>query len=193
MSDALTAARTALAGTAAWLVGGSVRDRVLGRATADADVVVDGDTQQAARAIAAAAGRAFWFSLSDEFGAWRVQSRDGSWQIDVEQLRGESLQEDLALRDFTVNAIAEPLAGGEPIDPLGGLEDLAARRLRLAGPDAFKSDPLRVLRLARLAVQLELEPDRETVIAAREYAPRLVGCSAERAFVELRRIVSSPA
>jgi len=183
MSDALTAARTALAGTAAWLVGGSVRDRVLGRATADADVVVDGDTQQAARAIAAAAGRAFCFSLSDEFGAWRVQSRDGSWQIDVEQLRGGSLQEDLALRDFTVNAIAEPLAGGEPIDPLGGLADLAGRRLRMAGPSAFRDDPLRVLRMVRLY-------DAETLRAASASAAGLERVAGEREFAELCRIVS---
>src|SRR5438270_7484749 len=190
MSDALTAARTALAGTAAWLVGGSVRDRVLGRATADADVVVDGDTQQAARAIAAAAGRAFCFSLSDEFGAWRVQSRDGSWQIDVEQLRGGSLQEDLALRDFTVNAIAEPLAGGEPIDPLGGLADLAGRRLRMAGPSAFRDDPLRVLRMVRLYVELGLEPDAETLRAASASAAGLERVAGEREFAELCRIVS---
>jgi len=190
MSEALTVARTALAGTAAWLVGGGVRDGALGRATVDVDVVVDGDTQQAARAIAAAAGRAFCFSLSDEFGAWRVQSREGAWQIDVEPLRGGSLQADLALRDFTVNAIAQPLSGGELIDPLGGLEDVAARRLRMAGPSAFRDDPLRVLRMVRLYVELELNPDAETLRAASESAPALERVAGERAFVELCRILS---
>jgi poly(A) polymerase len=193
MSAALEAARTALSGQRAWLVGGAPRDRALGRCSSDLDVVVDGDPAAAARAIARAASGASGFELSEEFGAWRVVARDRSWQLDVEPLRAGSIAADLALRDFTVNAIAEPLAGGEPIDPLGGLEDLAARRLRLAGPEAFASDPLRVLRLTRLAVELELDPDRETLIAAREWAARLAGCSAERVFVELRRIVSSQA
>ena len=119
MSDALRAARVGLAGTRAWVVGGAIRDRVLGRATRDLDVIVDGDPERAARAIARAAPRAAWFALSERFGAWRVAARDASWQVDLEPLRGASVQEDLRLRDFTVNAIAEPIDGGEPIDPLG--------------------------------------------------------------------------
>jgi poly(A) polymerase len=190
MTEALAAARAALAGTQAWLVGGAVRDRELGRATVDVDVVIDGDAQRAARAIASAAKGAFCFSLSDDFGAWRVQSRDTAWRIDVEPLRGGSLEEDLGLRDFTVNAIAQPIAGGGLIDPLGGLEDLAARRLRMAGPTAFRDDPLRVLRMVRLAVELELEPDVETLRAASACAAALGTSAAERAFVELCRILS---
>ena len=146
---------------------------VLGRATSDVDVVVDGDPAESARAIARAAGRAACFALSEEFGAWRVSARDSSWQVDVEPLRGGSLQADLTLRDFTVNAIAEPLAGGEPIDPLGGLRDLAERRLRMAGPGAFAEDPLRVLRLARVAVELDLEPEPDTLARAREQSAAL--------------------
>jgi poly(A) polymerase len=192
MDDGLQAARAALAGRQAWLVGGAVRDRLLGRATMDLDVVVDGDPADAARAIARAAGRAACFALSEEFGAWRVTARDCSWQVDVEPLRGGSLQADLALRDFTVNAIAEPLAGGERIDPLGGLQDLAARRLRMAAPSAFAEDPLRVLRLARVAVELDLEPEPDTLRQAGEHAEGLAGCSPERVFVELRRILGAP-
>lgn len=191
MADALSAARTALDDSSAWLVGGAIRDRLLGRATTDLDVVVDGDPADAARAIARAAGRAACFALSEQFGAWRVSARDSSWQIDVERLRDGSLEADLALRDFTVNAIAEPIAGGEPIDPLGGLQDLAAGRLRMAAPSAFAQDPLRVLRLARIAVELGLEPEPETVRRAREHAGELSRCSPERVFMELRRIVAS--
>jgi putative nucleotidyltransferase with HDIG domain len=191
MADPLQAAREALAGRPAWLVGGAIRDRVLGRATIDLDVVVDGDPAQAARAIARAAGRAACFALSEEFGAWRVSARDSSWQVDVEPLRGGSLDADLALRDFTVNAIAEPIEGGEPIDPLGGLADLAAGRLRMAAPRAFADDPLRVLRLVRVAVELGLAPEPETLRVAREHAQDLVRCSPERVFVELRRIVAA--
>jgi poly(A) polymerase len=191
MADPLQAAREALSGDQAWLVGGAIRDRALGRATIDLDVVVDGDPSLAARAIARAAGRAACFALSEEFGAWRVSARDSSWQVDVEPLRGGSLHADLALRDFTVNAIAEPIEGGEPIDPLGGLADLAAGRLRMAGPGAFADDPLRVLRLVRVAVELGLEPEPETLRAARKHAQELARCSQERVFVELRRIIAA--
>jgi poly(A) polymerase len=191
MADPLQAAREALAGRPAWLVGGAIRDRALGRATIDLDVVVDGDPSQAARAIARAAGPAACFALSEEFGAWRVSARDSTWQVDVEPLRGGSLHADLALRDFTVNAIAEPIEGGKPIDPLGGLADLAAGRLRMAGPGAFADDPLRVLRLVRVAVELGLEPEPETLRVAREHARGLVRCSPERVFVELRRIIAA--
>ena len=192
MSDGLEVARAALAGRPAWLVGGAVRDRVLGRPLTDLDLVVDGDPEQAARAIARAAGKAACFALSEDFGAWRVVARDRAWQADLERLRGGSLQEDLRLRDFTVNAIAEPIEGGGTIDPLGGLEDLSARRLRMAGPEAFADDPLRVLRLVRIAVEMDLEPEEQTSAAARAHAGELGRVSAERVFMELRRILASP-
>ncbi len=192
---ALDIARAALAGRRAWLVGGAVRDLALGRPLADLDLVVDGDPGDAARAVAraarAAGDPAACFALSEEFGAWRVVAREGSWQVDVERLRGGSLEADLALRDFTVNALAEPLQGGEPLDPLGGLADLRAGRLRLAGPGAFEDDPLRVLRLVRVAVELDLEPDPAAMGAAREQVARLAEVSPERVFLELQRILAA--
>ncbi|HEY2632941.1 MAG TPA: HD domain-containing protein [Solirubrobacteraceae bacterium] len=205
-ADALAIARAALAGRSAWLVGGAVRDRALERPRADLDVVVDGDPREAARAIAAHAKavgeKAACFALSEEFGAWRVvgladrrshrSTIGGTWQVDVEGLRGGSLDADLALRDFTVNAVAEPLSGGELFDPLGGLDDLRAKRLRLAGAQAFQDDPLRVLRLVRVAVELGLEPEPQALHAAREQAGRLTAVSPERVFLELRRIVAAP-
>jgi putative nucleotidyltransferase with HDIG domain len=116
-----------------------------------------------------------------------VVARDGTWQVDVERLRGDSLEQDLALRDFTVNAIAEPIdqtegLGEGAIDPLGGLEDLARGRLRPAGPRAFAEDSLRVLRLVRMAVELDLEPDPQALVQARASASPLSsvagsGCS----------------
>lgn len=195
---ALALARQALADCPAWLVGGLVRDRALGRpAGEDVDIVIDGDPEQAARALARLARRqgspAACFALSQEFGGWRVVARDHAWQIDVEPLRGGSLEADLLLRDFTVNAIAQPICGGASIDPLGGAHDLAAGRLRAAGPVAFEDDPLRVLRLARIAVELGLEPEPSTLHLARASAPKLRGVAAERVFVELCRILDSPA
>jgi len=196
MSAGLDVARTALAGRRAWLVGGAVRDGLLGRQVADVDVdvdvVVDGDPSEAARAVARVAGSAACFALSEDFGLWRVVARDRSWQVDVQPMRGETLQDDLALRDFTVNAIAEPIAGGAPIDPLGGLADLQARRLRMAGAGAFADDPLRVLRLVRVAVELGLEPEAETLRCAGAEVDGLRSVSAERVFIELRRILATP-
>ena len=194
MTGPLEVARGALAGERVWLVGGALRDRLLGRDVLDLDLdlVVDGDVRAAAKRLARAAGGPA-FELSDAFGAWRVIGRDRAWNADLTPLRGGSLDEDLALRDFTVNAIAEPLEGGEPADPFGGREDLAARRLRAVGPRSFADDPLRVLRLARLAVELALEPAPETIDAARAHAPALDRVSAERVFAELRRIVGADA
>jgi putative nucleotidyltransferase with HDIG domain len=195
-ADALSIVRAALAGRDAWLVGGAVRDRVLERSLSDLDVVVEGDPGEAARTIAqqakAAGEKAACFALSEEFGAWRVVAREGAWQVDVEAMRGGSIEADLALRDFTVNAVAEPLQDGQPLDPLEGLADLRARRLRLAGPRAFEDDPLRVLRLVRVAVELDLQPEPEAMRAAREQTGRLARVSPERVFLELQRILAAP-
>jgi poly(A) polymerase len=189
--EPLQIARAALTGWQAWVVGGAIRDRQLGRAVTDLDLVVEGDPETAAKTLARAA-RAASFALSERFGAWRVVARGGAWQIDVEQLREGSLRADLGLRDFTINAVAEPLQGGEPIDPLDGLGDLAARRLRMAGATAFADDPLRVLRMVRLAVELGLEVEAETWDRAREYARAQSDVSAERVFLELRRVIAAP-
>jgi len=188
--DALAIVRESLAGRPAWLVGGAVRDRLLARPTSDIDLIVDGDVREAARALGRAA-RGPSFELSDEFGAWRVLSGGRSWQADLSPLRGGSLEADLALRDFTINAIAEPLAGGERVDPHGGAEDLAAGRLRAVGPSAFADDPLRALRLVRLGGELGLAPDSVTARLAREHAPAVASVAQERVFGELKRILAN--
>ena len=92
-----------------------------------------------------------------------------------------------------MNALAEPLGGGALVDPCGGADDLAARRLRMVAPDAFRADPLRPLRLARLAVELGFDVDRPTAAAAREAAPMISGVAAERVFAELSRLLLAPA
>lgn len=198
MSVPLQLARDALDGRRAWLVGGAVRDEALGRrAPEDVDLVVDGAVEEAAKELARAARRGgtdvACFQLSHEFGGWRVVAPQAGWQIDLEPLRGDSIEADLALRDFTVNAIAEPLRGGERIDPLDGLGDLSRRRLRAAGRASFADDPLRVLRLVRIALELELEPEPETVSLARASAPLLARVAGERVFAELTRVIAAPA
>ncbi|MEX2194495.1 MAG: HDIG domain-containing metalloprotein [Thermoleophilaceae bacterium] len=171
-----------------WIVGGTVRDALLGRDVSDVDLAVSGDAEPAARAVAAAV-RGPVFSMSDDFGTWRAIDREGGWVCDVSPLQAPTLEGDLALRDFTVNAMAVPLAGGDPVDPQGGRADLDAGVLRVLGPEAYERDPLRPLRLARLATELPLAPEPETERLTAAAAPQVTRASAERVFAELRRIV----
>ena len=189
MSDPLEAAREGLGGEPAWIVGGTVRDRLLGRETTDLDIALAGDAEAAARAVARVA-RGTPFALSDAFGAWRVVGRGHAWHVDVVRLRDDDLDADLAARDFTVNAMAEPLAGGELLDPHGGRADLEARRLRMVSAAALADDPLRTLRAARIATELELAVEPETAAVVRERAPELHRVAAERVFQELKKIVT---
>ena len=188
---AVEAAREALAGERAWLVGGTVRDSLLGRQVTDVDVVVAGDPEEAARSLGRAVGGPV-FPLSEAFGAWRALSKGREFFCDVAGLQGETIEADLARRDFAVNAMAVPADGDELIDPHGGRADLDARRLRVLGAPAYEADPLRPLRLARLAGELGFAPDAETERLTREAAPRAAEASAERVWGELRRLVVSP-
>jgi len=190
MSEALEVAREALRGERAWVVGGAVRDRLLGRPVLDLDVAVAGEPRTLARHLAVVAGGPA-FELSGAFGAWRVHAPGREWQVDVTALQGDSIQEDLAQRDFTVNAIAEPLDGGPLVDPFGGAGDLERRCLRMVSDEAFDRDPLRVLRLARFAAGLGFEPDEATIAAAAQRATRIGEVAQERVFGELKHLVTS--
>jgi poly(A) polymerase len=193
--------------TDAWIVGGSLRDELLGRPVRDVDVAVAGDPARAARAVAEQV-RGPVFRLSEAFGAWRVIDRRAERVYDFAPLQGETIEADLAKRDFTVNAMARPVdlpalgtgggdalgarAGGEAaplIDPLGGRADLESRTLRVLGPEAYDSDPLRTLRLARFAAELGFAPDPETERLTQAAAARVTGAAGERVFGELRRLV----
>jgi poly(A) polymerase len=186
----LAAAREALAGREAWLVGGAVRDRLLGRPTDDLDISVHGEPRRAARAIARAAGGTA-FQLSGAFGAWRVVARDHRWHVDLVELRDADIAADLAARDFTINAMAEPLAGGDVLDPHGGRADLDKRLVRMVSPGALAEDPLRTLRAIRLVCELDLSLDPATAAAVALHAPAIDQIAPERVFAELRRIVTS--
>ncbi|HZC12479.1 MAG TPA: HD domain-containing protein [Thermoleophilaceae bacterium] len=188
--------------TSAWIVGGALRDKLLGRRVTDVDVAVRGDPQPVARALAGEV-RGPVFRLSEAFGAWRVIDRRLRRVYDVATLQGQTIEEDLAKRDFTVNAMATPLAEvsaaalAEPtarplVDPLGGRADLEARTLRVIGARAYDCDPLRALRLARFAAELGFEPDAETERLTRIAAPKVAEAAGERVFAELRRLVLAP-
>jgi hypothetical protein len=113
----------------AWIAGGAVRDAALGRQVDDLDLAVAGDPAAGAKTIAREGG-GHAFELSAEFATWRAVATDGGWQVDLTALRGATIEDDLRERDFTVGAVAVPLAGGEPIDPYGGLADLERGVLR---------------------------------------------------------------
>ena len=191
-AEALEVARQALAGERAWLVGGAVRDRLLGRETDDVDIAVAGEARPYASKLARATGGAM-FRLSGEFGAWRVVGPEHAWHADLVPLRDDDIQADLAQRDFTINAMAEPLGGGELLDPHGGREDLARRLVRMVSDRSLSDDPLRSLRAVRLAVELELEIDPATGAAAGEHASGIERVAPERVFAELKRVVGADA
>jgi tRNA nucleotidyltransferase/poly(A) polymerase len=180
----LDLAREALSGEEAWLVGGAVRDELLGRELIDLDIAVR-DPRQAARALAKRTGGAP-FELSEQHGAWRVAFDDGH-TVDFTPLPG-SIEDDLAKRDFTINAIARPLAGGEPVDPFGGAADLEAGKLRAVGKSVFRDDPLRLLRAVRLEDELELRLDEETERLVERDAELVTRPAGERVVAELRRL-----
>lgn len=197
LADALTgapavgAAREALApGAEAWIVGGAVRDAAIGRPVTDLDLAVRGPACPLAARIAEVAGGPC-FELSAQFGTWRALDAARSWHADVTPIRGEAVEADLRERDFTANAVAVPLAaGGEAIDPLGGLADAEAGLLRAASERSFADDPLRILRAARLAANLGFEIEADTTALARATARRAGEPSGERQFAELRLLVA---
>jgi poly(A) polymerase len=184
-----------------WIVGGALRDELLGREVTDSDIAVEGDPGAAARDLAAQIGGPV-FRLSEAFGAWRVVDRRGGRVYDFSPLQGETIEEDLRRRDFTVNAMARELTGaelrldvateGDLIDPLGGRSDVESRTLRVIGPESYERDPLRPLRLARFAAELGFQPDTETERLTAAAAPRVAEASGERIFAELRRLVLAP-
>lgn len=164
-----------------WLVGGAVRDALLGRPLGDWDLVVEGDPERAARAI----GRrldAPVFPLSDRHGAWRITASER--EIDV-QGAPDGIDVDLDRRDLTVNAIALRLSDGVVREPVGAHEDLIERRLRLVADDGFQSDPVRLLRLVRLAAQLDFSIDPDTATCARRDAGLAAASAGERVRAEL--------
>jgi poly(A) polymerase len=171
-----------------WIAGGAVRDAALGRPVTDLDLAVAGDPGPVAKALGRELGE-HAFELSAEFGTWRVVAPAHGWQVDITALRGDSIEADLALRDFTVGAAAVPLAAGEVLDPYDGLVDLERGVLRVVGPSSFLDDPLRLLRAARLAANLDLRIDADTVALAHDAAERAAEPAGERQLAELRQLL----
>lgn len=174
------------------LVGGAVRDGLLGRPLKDLDFVVDGE----ATALAAAVSRAFHGALvplDPERDTARVVVRHAGrrFYVDFARRHGKDWAADLQARDFTVNAIAVGPAG-RYLDPLDGRCDLAEGRLRAASEAAFREDPLRTLRAVRLMAELGLTIEPQTVAWIQRDASLLPRAAAERIRDEFVRILAAP-
>ena len=196
------------AGHSLYLVGGSVRDALLGRLGHDLDFTTSARPDEV-EALLRRFSRAVW-TIGKEYGTVGCQVKDvgGTWLIEVttfrsdayddtsrkpEVLFGDSVEGDLSRRDFTVNAMAVSLPDKQFVDPYGGLADLASEVLRTpSGPEvSFSDDPLRMMRAARLAAQLHFRPAPDVVAAMSAMADRLSIVSAERIRDELVKLVCS--
>lgn len=176
------------------LVGGAVRDWLLQRPVVDMDFVLPRDAVSWARRVARDLNADFYV-LDEARGVARVlvTTKEGRRILDFANYRAPTLEEDLRLRDFTINAMAiDPLRPQTLIDPLHGLQDLLDKRLRLCTPTALLDDPLRVLRAVRFALDLDLSLLPETRQAIREAVPYLNRVSAERIRDEFVRLVELP-
>ena len=168
----------------AWIVGGAVRDELLGRPVLDLDVAC-ADPRGAAQRYAQRFGGAA-FPLSEAHGAWRVAG-GGEETIDFTPLPN-GIAADLATRDFTLNAIAYPLAGGETADPFDGRADLERKVVRAVSDSVFEDDPLRLLRAVRLEEELGFRMDSRTEALVRAAASLVARPAGERILAELARL-----
>ncbi|MEU3656110.1 CCA tRNA nucleotidyltransferase [Streptomyces sp. NPDC032161] len=192
------------AGFSLALVGGSVRDALLGRLGNDLDFTTDARPDAVLKIVRPWADSVWEVGIA--FGTVGAQ-KDG-YQIEVTTYRseaydrtsrkpevsyGDSIEDDLVRRDFTVNAMAVALPQKEFIDPHGGLEDLAQRVLRTPGTpeESFSDDPLRMLRAARFSAQLDFDVAPDVVTAMTEMAGRIDIVSAERVRDELNKLLLS--
>jgi len=198
-------ARFAAGGHELALVGGPVRDAMLGRLQNDLDFTTSARPEETERLLKGWA-EGLW-DMGRAFGT--IGARKGEWQIEITTYRsesydpdsrkpdvdfGDSIEGDLGRRDFTVNAMAVSVPGRVFVDPYGGVVDLAHRVLRTPGrpEDSFSDDPLRMMRAARFAAQLGFTVDPSVVAAMTAMADRITIISAERVRDELVKLVCAP-
>ncbi|MEO5575279.1 MAG: HD domain-containing protein [Gaiellaceae bacterium] len=191
-------------GLDAYLVGGAVRDELLGKTPRELDFVVPGVGHAQLRAALEPHGKVEDLVVADqrvgvrllprdrsaralqptgiEFTPPRVERSTGPGRHDFEIVADNeiSLEQDMERRDFTINAIARRLETGDLLDPLDGQGDLERGILRTTSPTSFRDDPLRIVRGLRFVAQLDVDPDEDTLRQMREWAPRLEHVSAER-------------
>jgi tRNA nucleotidyltransferase/poly(A) polymerase len=177
-----------------YLVGGAVRDMLLSRSSPDLDFAVPSRGMALARR-AANALQADYMTLDHERDTGRVivTGPDGTrTYLDFATYRGNSLEEDLRARDFTMNAIAFDLHGQTLLDPLNGGSDLRARLIRACSPTSFSDDPVRILRAVRQAAAFGFKIESDTRQSMKQAASLLPRVSVERQRDELFKILEGP-
>jgi len=184
-------------GVESYLVGGFVRDALLERDTADIDIAVAGDALEIAPKLAAALGGKY--VLLDEVnrvGRIIVGDEANRWEIDFSTFR-DSIEQDLARRDFTIDAMAIDLSqlgkghtDFQIIDPSNGLDDLHQGTIRTVSETAFLSDAARLLRAVRLAAELGFDIETQTESLIRRYSHLLTKVAGERVREELLRLLA---
>jgi len=180
-----------------YLVGGAVRDALLGKTTHDEDYCVTGITAEKFQKIFPEAhirGKAFAvFDIEGkEFAMARTESKQGIGhkEFEIKTDPQITIQQDLARRDITINAIAKDVLTQEIIDPFDGQKDLKNKIIK-ATTEHFREDPLRVYRVARFAAQLGFEVEKETIKQMNELKSELNSLSSERVFTELRKALNT--
>jgi tRNA nucleotidyltransferase (CCA-adding enzyme) len=191
-------------GLGAYLVGGAVRDELLGRPHKDQDFVVPGVGYDELRRALEPHGKVEPLEVAGQQVGLRLYPRDpelraaaragiefapprserstgpGRHDFEIVAAADIPLDEDMRRRDFTINAMARRLGTEEILDPFGGREDLERRRLRTVSPQSFREDPLRLVRGLRFVSELDLDPDEETLAQMREEAGAVGLVSGER-------------
>ncbi len=170
----------------AFLVGGSVRDLLLGRVPKDWDIAV-WEPEKVGRLLARELRGAF-VPLGEEFGIYRVVL--GGEQIDLTRIQG-NIYDDLLKRDLTINAVAISLNTWETIDPFMGVKDLRSGVVRMTSEENLKVDPLRMLRVFRFASTLNFEIEYRTLLTVSANAHLIREVAPERVLYELSLILSS--
>ena len=176
--------------TGVYVVGGSVRDLLAGRMPHDYDLVVHQDwTNFASRLTAATGGHIVEFGKQDQ-KMLRVVTKDRFF--DIMPVNGSSIENDLGLRDFTINAMALDVSTGNLIDPIGGQKDLAAKKVRMVSREVFRKDPVRLIRAYRMAANFDLSIDKNTRAAIAADANLIQESAGERIREELYKILQCP-
>ncbi len=198
----------AQAGAELYEVGGPVRDQLMGRPVKDHDYLVRHLTVEKVSAILKPFGQITLVGRS--FGVIKFTPfQDPSQMVDFVLPRKErstgtghrdfdvdfnpelTVEDDLGRRDFTINAMARALATGDLVDPFGGQRDLKRRLLRQVFPEAFREDPLRLMRAIQFAARLKLTIEKETWESMRENAALIATVSPERIAEELKKLLSA--
>ncbi len=177
-----------------FLVGGAVRDILLGKELKDADIVVKGDALQIAQRFSHQTGGTFVL-LDEGFGIARVVKNGQS--LDISLMRGDSIHSDLAERDLTINAMALPLLhfteSAFLIDPFHGKDDVSSGIIRMVSAENLRKDPLRILRVYRFGATLGFRVEESTRGTAKSLGSLLKSVAVERIVEELRHIFGLPA